>query len=51
MVRSVDSGECSLSAQRGHGTPSGAPPWYERTMRWVQLLFVENDPGRYDVQW
>ncbi len=23
-------------------------PWYDRTMRWAQLAFVENDPGNYD---
>jgi hypothetical protein len=23
-------------------------PWFDRSMRWAQLAFVENDPGRYD---
>jgi hypothetical protein len=23
-------------------------PWYDLPMRWVQLAFVEDDPGRYD---
>jgi hypothetical protein len=23
-------------------------PWFNRSMRWAQLAFVENDPGRYD---
>jgi hypothetical protein len=23
--------------------------WYERAMRWVQIILVENDPGRYDL--
>lgn len=23
-------------------------PWYDKTMRWAQLAFVENDPGLYD---
>jgi len=22
--------------------------WFDRPMRWVQLAFVEDDPGRYD---
>jgi hypothetical protein len=24
--------------------------WFDRPMRWAQLAFVENDPGRYDLQ-
>ncbi|MDR2914851.1 MAG: beta-galactosidase trimerization domain-containing protein [Tannerella sp.] len=23
-------------------------PWFNRSMRWAQLAFVENDPGKYD---
>jgi hypothetical protein len=23
-------------------------PWFDKGMRWAQLAFVENDPGRYD---
>lgn len=23
-------------------------PWFDRSMRWAQLAFVENDPGNYD---
>jgi type 1 glutamine amidotransferase len=30
----------------GRGTPAGS--WYDRPMRWAQLAFVEDDPGRYD---
>jgi len=25
-----------------------APAWYDKTMRWAQLAFVENDPGQFD---
>ncbi|MEJ1242239.1 hypothetical protein WBG78_29090 [Chryseolinea sp. T2] len=25
-----------------------APAWYDKTMRWAQLAFVENDPGQCD---
>ncbi len=28
-------------------TPA-AEPWFGRSVRWAQLAFVENDPGRYD---
>src|SRR5215213_5228444 len=23
-------------------------PWYNKSMRWAQLAFVENDPGQFD---
>ncbi len=23
-------------------------PWFDKSMRWAQLAFVENDPGKYD---
>jgi len=26
-------------------------PWYDRPMRWMQLVLVEDDPGQYDPQW
>ena len=34
------------------GRPSAegqeAEPWFDRPMRWAQLVLVENDPGRFD---
>jgi hypothetical protein len=35
------------------GTPwaaaaQGPEPWFERPMRWAQLVLVENDPGQFD---
>ena len=27
-----------------------AEGWFDRPMRWAQLTLVENDPGRYDLQ-
>ncbi|MHB1178840.1 MAG: alpha-amylase family protein [Daejeonella sp.] len=36
-------------------TQAGVPPdveaWYDRTMRWVQLILVDSDPGAFDPQW
>ncbi|MBL8213559.1 MAG: beta-galactosidase trimerization domain-containing protein [Bryobacterales bacterium] len=32
-------------AQSAYRTPAG---WFERPMRWAQLVFTEDDPGRYD---
>src|SRR5581483_12416067 len=28
--------------------PASSADWYGRPMRWMQLAFVEDDPGRYD---
>jgi hypothetical protein len=30
--------------------PDEGPGWFDRPMRWVQLAFVEDDPGRYDLK-
>ncbi len=27
---------------------TAAEPWFDRPMRWAQLVLVENDPGRFD---
>ena len=36
------------AAGAAFGQPGGAGNWYDRPMRWAQLAFVEDDPGRYD---
>jgi len=36
----------SLMAGAGKWAP--AEPWFGRSMRWAQLAFVENDPGKFD---
>jgi len=28
--------------------PQDGQPWFGKSMRWAQLAFVENDPGRFD---
>ncbi len=33
------------------GRPKDLQPWYDRTMRWVQIAFTEDDAGEYDPQW
>jgi hypothetical protein len=37
------------AASTAFGQPSPDKGWYDRPMRWVQLAFVEDDPGRYDA--
>ena len=36
------------SAFSQQNPPAAQPSWYDRPMRWAQLAFVEDDPGRYD---
>lgn len=31
-----------------HNIRHAETPWFNNSMRWAQLAFVENDPGRYD---
>lgn len=31
------------------GARPANPSWYDRPMRWAQLSFVEDDPGKYDL--
>lgn len=34
-----------------NGLPEDMQPWYDRTMRWLQIVLTEGDTGRYDPQW
>jgi hypothetical protein len=36
------------AAGAAFGQQKSAGGWYDRPMRWAQLAFVEDDPGRYD---
>ena len=36
------------AASTAFGQSGPAEGWFDRPMRWVQLAFVEDDPGRYD---
>ena len=31
--------------------PASSPPWYRRTVRWMQTNIAEIDPTRYDIAW
>ena len=37
-----------LAAGAAFGQENASRVWYDRPMRWAQLAFVEDDPGRYD---
>ncbi|MDP4244272.1 MAG: beta-galactosidase trimerization domain-containing protein [Bacteroidota bacterium] len=38
----------AFPAFAGNSSPQTDGPWFDRSLRWAQLAFVENDPGRYD---
>ena len=40
----------SLPAQPAGTALNPLTGWFDRPMRWVQLTLVENDPGRFDLQ-
>ena len=37
-----------LAGRASAQTTPGSSGWYDKPMRWVQLAFVEDDPGNYD---
>lgn len=37
-----------MAAKVAFAQQNAAGSWYDRPMRWAQLAFVEDDPGRYD---
>jgi len=43
-VRAAAAGQ----AQPAPGAPPSPQAWYDRAMRWMQLILVENDPGQFD---
>src|SRR5271166_5767175 len=30
-------------------SPASPEPWFDKPMRWAQLTLVEDDPGKYDL--
>jgi hypothetical protein len=42
--------DIDLAAQSPAEGPARSGEWYERATRWVQIILVENDPGRYDLR-
>ena len=49
MAISGNSGFSAL-AQRGAVITQWQEPWFDKSMRWAQLAFVENDPVTYDPE-
>lgn len=39
----------ALAGQRTGSAAPGPQPWFDRPMRWAQLTLVEDDPGKYDL--
>ena len=39
-----------LSAAELSAGPPPAPSWVDKPMRWAQLTLVEDDPGKFDIQ-
>src|ERR1039458_9535523 len=41
----------AAAAAAAQATPSPADPapWFDKPMRWAQLTLVEDDPGKYDL--
>ncbi len=49
LQASAVAGACTvLGAPWQAGAAAPEEPWFDRPMRWAQLVLVENDPGRFD---
>jgi len=45
---SVVAGAYAVLAAPSMATTDNQKPWFDRPMRWAQLVLVENDPGQFD---
>ena len=45
---SVVAGGCAVLGRSWAASAEESKPWFDRPMRWAQLVLVENDPGRFD---
>ena len=48
MKTSVVAGAYAVLASPWTIAKENEEPWFDRPMRWAQLVLVENDPGRFD---
>src|SRR5438876_289429 len=44
-------GALVAGGQQAESPPPQPGQWFDRPMRWMQLVLVENDPGTYDPKW
>lgn len=50
MVAGVGAGEGLAADAPAAGGAAPAGEWFDRPMRWFQLVLAENDPGEYDAK-
>ncbi len=48
LKSSAAAGAYAVLANPWEGFAQEQEPWFDRPMRWAQLVLVENDPGRFD---
>jgi len=48
MKTSVVAGAYAVLGSPWTAAEENQEPWFDRPMRWAQLVLVENDPGRFD---
>lgn len=47
-VSAAGTGAFALTKTPWAAGAADQPPWFDRPMRWAQLVLVENDPGQFD---
>jgi hypothetical protein len=48
LQTSAAAGACAVLGTPWAAAAPSDEPWFDRPMRWAQLVLVENDPGRFD---
>jgi hypothetical protein len=48
LQTSAAAGAYAVLGAPGPAAAAGEQPWFDRPLRWAQLVLVENDPGRFD---
>ena len=48
LKTSVTAGAYAVAGAPWSAAAEAEEPWFDRPMRWAQLVLVENDPGRFD---
>jgi len=48
LKTSVTAGAYAIAGVPWSAAAGAEEPWFDRPMRWAQLVLVENDPGRFD---
>jgi len=50
VLKTLGASALAASLPIGHAAAQARPKRFDEAMRWIQVAFTEDDPGRYDPQ-